>query len=77
MARSQRFKLVNIVFPVFSIELLDIHAVDGGFFKATNVDTDSIRVGAGDVKRLDAAGFAKQVLRLVGVKGIGSKVILS
>lgn len=42
-----------------------------------HVDTDAIRVGTGNIKRLDAAMPAKPVLGDSGVKGIGGKRVFA
>lgn len=68
---------MDIGFPVFTIEMFNSHAANGRIIQAANIYTYAIRMRAGNIKRLDPAGFTKQVFCFVGIKGIARQVILT
>ncbi len=67
---------VGVLFPVLPVE------VDYGygfwlFIQAAQVDVHAIRVGAGDVKRLDATNTAKGMFGHATVKGVSLQLLLA
>lgn len=70
-------ELIDILFPVFAVELFDPNGLDRAFIKAPCIDTETFRMRAGDVKGLDAAGLAEQMLCFVGIEGVEGQVFLT
>ena len=68
---------MRVLFPIFAIKQLHRYCVELGLIQATRIDAVAVRIRSGNIKRFDAAGFAKQVFRLVGIEGISSQILLA
>jgi hypothetical protein len=67
---------VDVFFPLPAIERHDVQKLESGV-KAPGIDVVAARVGAGPAEGMDAACFAKPVLRCPGIETIGRKVVLA
>lgn len=70
------FQTRRVFLPIPPVELFG-----GQFFRlrlqAANVDIDAVGIGARDVERFHAAGFAKPVLRDASVEGVSRQAFLA
>lgn len=68
--------LSRVLLPVAAVEWFY-----GNFFRlrfqATYVDIKSVRVGSGDIERLDPAGPAKGVFGHAGIPGVSSDIVMA
>jgi hypothetical protein len=68
---------MNSGFPVFSVKWFDFDTFYCCLIETSYIHADSVRVGAGNIKRFNPAGPAKQVFGFMGIKGIGLQVVLT
>jgi len=65
----QGSKLASMFFPMLAVESGDGNFLDRGGIQATHVNAAAIGIRPRNIKRLDAAYFAKQMLSHTGVDG--------
>ena len=68
-------EFVSVLLPVLTIEVLYLDVRERTGVDAAKVNADTVRVGARNVKRLNAAGFAEVVLRHTGVEPVTAECI--
>ncbi len=68
-------QFMRMLFPVFSIELIDNNIVRHGI-QAANINIITVRIWPWNIKCLYAAYLTEIVLRYPGIKGVGHKGIL-
>ena len=68
---------MNILFPVAAIEGCDADGLNRGIIETAYIDTDAVRMGAGNIEGFDTAGFAEQVSGFMGIEGVGAEIILA
>lgn len=68
---------MNVLFPVYAIERNDFECLDRIRFETVYVYTDTGRMGAWNVKRLDAAVPAEVVLRHARIKRVGLQIVFA
>jgi hypothetical protein len=69
-------QFVGVPLPVLTVKGFD-GQVPGSRVEASDIDRETVRVGAGHIKRFYATGFAKQVLCNPGIESIGYKRIFT
>lgn len=65
---------MTLLLPILSVKWFYRDLRNSRGLEAPNVDTVPIWIGPGNVKRLDAAGCAKQMFRDAGVECVGSEI---
>jgi len=66
---------VRVLFPVFTVKLLNGDFFEAGLIEAAQVNAVTIGVGTGNVEGFDAASFTKHVFGFVGIKGIRGEIV--
>src|ERR1051326_6719120 len=77
MRSSPRHPLLDRVFPMPAVELLDRQRGEVDAIKTADVDVDLVRIGTRHIERMDAAMLAEGVLRGPGAELIGRKLGLA
>src|ERR1051326_3322039 len=77
MRSSPRHPLLDRVFPMPAVELLDRQRGEVDAIKTADVDVDLVRIGTRHVERMHAAMLAEGVLRGLGAELIGRKLGLA
>src|SRR5579864_7718857 len=72
-----RHLLRDRVFPIASVEMVQLESGEIDTIETANVDVDLIRIGARNVERMDAASRAEGVLGRAGVELISRQRILA
>lgn len=68
-------EFVSVLLPVLTIEALYLDVLERTGIDTAEVNADAVRIGARDIKRLHAAGFAEVVLCHTGVEPVAAKCI--
>lgn len=68
-------EFVSVLLPVLTIEVLYLEVLERTGVDTAEVNADAVRVGARDVKRLHAAGFAEVVLCHTSVEPVATECI--
>ena len=69
--------MFHALFPVGSVELADVDALDGARIETVRHDTDSVRIRTRNVKTLHSAAAAKVVLGLVRVERVRAEAVVT
>ena len=62
---------------MLTIERCDLLRGNLRLVKASDIDTDAIRMRAGDIKRLNAANLAKLMFSFMRIEGIGCQHVFT
>ena len=66
-----------VLFPILTVELGYLHFFHGPGVQAAHIHADAVRMGSGEVKRLDTAVSAERVLGGSSVERVCGQAIIA